>query len=267
VERYIDTPVKRYSSGMYVRLAFAVAAHLDPEILIVDEVLAVGDIEFQKKCLGKMRDVSEKNGKTVLFVSHNIRAVKSLCDRGILLENGGVSYDGHAEECLKNYQLKLDESFKDVFHNSNIKLNETGLVSFSCRSKSYDNNVFKFGESINIKMGWRFISHLKSRVIAIRIFNQFEEFVCGYNTLYEQYLSSFEESGSYEICFSAQNCFSPGRYYVNIGSFIRPHTEEFIYKNLFSFEVSTEPEKDDFIPNIVGDPRFYSTCDWDIKKN
>lgn len=88
VERYIDTPVKRYSSGMYVRLAFAVAAHLEPDILIVDEVLTVGDAEFQKKCLGKMKDVSEKNGRTILFVSHNIPAILNLCSRAIVLQWG-----------------------------------------------------------------------------------------------------------------------------------------------------------------------------------
>lgn len=267
VERYIDTPVKRYSSGMYVRLAFAVAANLDPDILIVDEVLAVGDAEFQKKCLGKMRDVSDKNGKTILFVSHNIRAVKSLCDKGILLENGTVTFNGSAGECLTKYQMKLDELFKDLFHKNYTLLNDTGLVSFSCRSKSYNNDVFKFGESINIKMVWRFQNPLKSRVVSIRVFNQFEEFICGYNTLYEHYLTSLEEAGTYEISFCAQNCLTPGRYYVTIGSFIRPHTEEFIYKNLSSFEVSMEPERNDFVPNIFGDPRFYSPCDWDIKKN
>ena len=90
VERYIDTPVKRYSSGMYVRLAFAVAAHLESEILIVDEVLAVGDAEFQKKCLGKMGEVSKGEGRTVLFVSHNISAIKNLCNIGILLRNGKI---------------------------------------------------------------------------------------------------------------------------------------------------------------------------------
>ena len=86
VEKFLDTPVKHYSSGMYVRLAFAVAAHLEPEILIVDEVLAVGDAEFQKKCLGKMDEVSREQGRTVLFVSHNMEAVLRLCTRGILLE-------------------------------------------------------------------------------------------------------------------------------------------------------------------------------------
>lgn len=102
VERYIDTPVKRYSSGMYVRLAFAVAAHLEPEILIVDEVLAVGDSEFQKKCLGKMKDVSGQ-GRTVLFVSHNLQAVSNLCNTGILLNKGGVEVSGDIEECIKKY--------------------------------------------------------------------------------------------------------------------------------------------------------------------
>lgn len=103
VERYIDTPVKRYSSGMYVRLAFAVAAHLESEILIVDEVLAVGDAEFQKKCLGKMNDVSKNEGRTVLFVSHNMQAVKSLCTNGILLTDGTLFYEGTTEKCISNY--------------------------------------------------------------------------------------------------------------------------------------------------------------------
>jgi lipopolysaccharide transport system ATP-binding protein len=102
VEKFLDTPVKRYSSGMYVRLAFAVAAHLEPEILIVDEVLAVGDAAFQKKCLGKMGDVA-RGGRTVLFVSHNMTAVKSLCKRAILLRDGGLSLDGNTERVVGDY--------------------------------------------------------------------------------------------------------------------------------------------------------------------
>ena len=102
VEKYIDTPVKRYSSGMYVRLAFAVAAHLEPEILIVDEVLAVGDAEFQKKCLGKMQSVSNQ-GRTVLFVSHNMSAIQSLCPRSILLKSGELVKDGPTEQIIQHY--------------------------------------------------------------------------------------------------------------------------------------------------------------------
>ncbi len=103
VERYVDTPVKRYSSGMYVRLAFAVAAHLEPEILIVDEVLAVGDAEFQKKALGKMKDVSKSEGRTVLFVSHNMLAVKSLCNTGILMDKGSIETTGAIEDVIFKY--------------------------------------------------------------------------------------------------------------------------------------------------------------------
>ncbi len=105
VERYIDTPVKRYSSGMYVRLAFAVAAHLESEILIVDEVLAVGDSDFQKKCLGKMNDVSSNGGRTVLFVSHNIAAVKQICRSGIYLQNGSLLKQGPIQDVVKEYLI------------------------------------------------------------------------------------------------------------------------------------------------------------------
>lgn len=114
VGEFLDTPVKHYSSGMYVRLAFAVAAHLEPEILIVDEVLAVGDLAFQQKCLGKMQDVASGQGRTVLFVSHNMAAVKSLCSRAVLLDHGQVVVDGDADSVVTQYiqgaQGMLDEA-------------------------------------------------------------------------------------------------------------------------------------------------------------
>lgn len=117
VEKFIDTPVKRYSSGMKVRLAFAVAAHLEPEILIVDEVLAVGDAEFQKKCLGKMQDVSNNDGRTVLFVSHNLQAVQNLCSTAILLKNGRISDMGESSRVINHYLSK--ESSNLIFQNWN----------------------------------------------------------------------------------------------------------------------------------------------------
>ena len=110
VERYIDTPVKRYSSGMTVRLGFAVAAFLDPEILVVDEVLAVGDAEFQKKAIGKMRDVSKGEGRTVLFVSHNMTAIRNLCERGVVLEDGMVKFDGDVEDAVSMYLQETSDS-------------------------------------------------------------------------------------------------------------------------------------------------------------
>jgi len=121
IERYIDTPVKRYSSGMYVRLAFAVAAFLEPEILIVDEVLAVGDAEFQKKCLGKMKDVSDQEGRTIIFVSHSMPMIASLCNRGIVLKNGGKTFDGSASAAVHYYQ--------------NAGKENTGMLDFMDQSK------------------------------------------------------------------------------------------------------------------------------------
>jgi len=114
IEHHIDTPVKRYSSGMYVRLAFAVAAHLDSNILIADEVLAVGDAEFQEKALGKMQDLSTEEGRTVFFVSHNMGAVKSLCNVGIVLDKGRLTFDGEINDCIEKYINRSDIYINDV---------------------------------------------------------------------------------------------------------------------------------------------------------
>jgi lipopolysaccharide transport system ATP-binding protein len=136
VEGFLDTPVKRYSSGMYTRLAFAVAANLEPEVLIVDEVLAVGDAEFQKKCLGKMKSVSDKDGRTVIFVSHNMAAVKSICRRGILLKNGALTFDGDAISAVDSYMQGGSDlsSFrewtgKDMPGNDNVKIRRAAVYA------------------------------------------------------------------------------------------------------------------------------------------
>ena len=151
VDRYIDTPVKRYSSGMYVRLAFAVAAHLESEILIVDEVLAVGDAEFQKKCLGKMGEVSKGEGRTVLFVSHNMAAIKTLCSKGIILANGNLVFIGRQLEAVNYYQANNNINsyfeFADDIHqapgNDNIR-----ILKFRIDSPG--------GEAISISTGLSF---------------------------------------------------------------------------------------------------------------
>ena len=138
IEKFLDTPVKRYSSGMYVRLAFAVAAHLEPEILVVDEVLAVGDAQFQKKCLGKMQDVSKNEGRTILFVSHNMSAIQSLCTKGILLERGQLKYEGVIEDTITSYLKQFTESHRKVEWdlkkapgNENAKLLKAEVNSFN----------------------------------------------------------------------------------------------------------------------------------------
>ncbi|MFD1614952.1 ABC transporter ATP-binding protein [Gelatiniphilus marinus] len=169
-QKYIDTPVKRYSSGMRVRLAFAVAAHLEPDILVIDEVLAVGDAEFQKKAIGKMQDISKGEGRTILFVSHDMAAVKSLCTRGILLENGQISFEGTIEDTVEYY---LKESYNK---NSN-----TGLIEFPENNKSTQiksleilrtdkskTSVFLMGEPIVFKINVRnkaVLNRIKASVV------------------------------------------------------------------------------------------------------
>jgi lipopolysaccharide transport system ATP-binding protein len=155
---YIDTPVKRYSSGMRVRLAFAVAAYLEPDILVVDEVLAVGDAEFQKKAIGKMKDISGNDGRTVLFVSHNMAAVKSLCTRGIVLENGTSVFEGTAEESV-DYYLSLGNTENlgelkdrtDRHGSGKIKLTD---VSFYNKNDKQISEVIS-GESLKIKLEFK----------------------------------------------------------------------------------------------------------------
>lgn len=135
-ERYIDTPVKRYSSGMTVRLGFAVAAHLDPEILVVDEVLAVGDAEFQKKAIGKMQDVSKGEGRTVLFVSHNMGSVQQLCHTGILLDKGMIKYTGGISDVIREYQI--GDNFGAEFVGEDGDANGLQLLSASVRPEYGD---------------------------------------------------------------------------------------------------------------------------------
>ncbi|OPB86920.1 ABC transporter ATP-binding protein [Elizabethkingia ursingii] len=152
VERYVDTPVKRYSSGMYVRLAFAVAAHLDSEILIVDEVLAVGDAEFQKKCLGKMGDVSKGEGRTVLFVSHNMTSVRELCNHGILMKNGTLDFQGGVNETILEYQ-KDSSKISTYLHDGLIETaygnDKIRILEFAAIPK---NDLLDIESAIHIKL-------------------------------------------------------------------------------------------------------------------
>jgi len=155
VERYIDTPVKRYSSGMTVRLGFAIAAHLEPEILVVDEVLAVGDAEFQKKAIGKMQDVSKGDGRTVLFVSHNMTAVNNLCKNGIILKDGYINYAGKIDDVIDKYikeqeirsEIKISE-LKERQGNGIIKFIDIELLDKNGIKKS----IFEVGEELIIKI-------------------------------------------------------------------------------------------------------------------
>jgi lipopolysaccharide transport system ATP-binding protein len=183
VERYIDTPVKRYSSGMYVRLAFGVAAHLDPEILIVDEVLAVGDAEFQKKALGKMKDVSMKEGRTVLFVSHNMAAVKQLCTMGMIFENGKLVYVNDMQNTISNYYSRnLSKNSGSFFREGNKKVEFlTFQILDDLQNKRKD---FLMGEDIFLKFSIQFNQDIEDLEIGLNVKNQNHDLmfhICNYD--------------------------------------------------------------------------------------
>ncbi len=170
VERYVDTPVKRYSSGMTVRLGFAVAAFLEPEILVVDEVLAVGDAEFQKKAIGKMQDVSKGEGRTVLFVSHNMGSIQRLCTRGVLLENGGIKYMGNISDTIRIYQSDeiIQNSFEGIDGNPNILCLRKAAVISS------DGSIFYNSSTIWVEFEVEIVKEIPSLVIGFNIYSSFQ---------------------------------------------------------------------------------------------
>jgi len=245
VERYIDTPVKRYSSGMYVRLAFAVAAHLEAEILIVDEVLAVGDAEFQKKCLGKMGDVSKGEGKTVLFVSHNMGSVQQLCDKAILLTNGEIVFTGSTTATIKNYMnsslnskagIETIGSLKDVFKIKSVTVNNNPL----------DVAVMP-ADDISICVKYECLKYLEGFRISFVIFKD------GIRVLSIQDLEESIpiEPGYYRSDVKIQSYFlRPGTYTVAVGGHNTNHTnfsignvDWFFVSDISSFEVLEEWSK------------------------
>lgn len=190
VEGYIDTPVKRYSSGMYVRLAFSVAAFLEPEILIVDEVLAVGDAEFQKKCMGRMKDVSTNHGRTILFVSHNIAAVKSLCNKGLFLMNGEIMHQGGIDETIEKYLISgSNKSFVKKFDNP-----ETAPGNEFVKVKSFEafpmprneNTVVTINTPIEVE--FEFWNYVTDKPINLSMHVYTNDGVCVFNCITESRL-------------------------------------------------------------------------------
>ena len=220
IERFLDTPVKRYSSGMYVRLAFAVAAHLEPEILLVDEVLAVGDAEFQKKCIGKMGDVAHE-GRTVLFVSHNMAAVANLCTRAILLAQGLASRSGEVNEVIQSYMAgaaPVSELDLRLIENRE----GTGRVRFT-DFRMYDDSgariaVSACGQDVTFQLGYEATEDLagKSVVMSIAFFNMMGQplFLCRSDLVGTEY-RNLPKTGAV-ACRVPKLPLPPGRHRINL---------------------------------------------------
>jgi lipopolysaccharide transport system ATP-binding protein len=214
VERYIDTPVKRYSSGMYVRLAFAVAAHLESEILIVDEVLAVGDAEFQKKCLGKMGDVSKGEGRTVLFVSHNMGSINSLCKKGIVLNNGTSDALLSIREAIESYTKLLNT---EVISHMEFAGNLKDKIVFKqlLINGSAGNKILKISDKIYLTVEGISKVHFKRIIFIIAIYqNGIRLF-----TLREHANGRIMEAGDFNVNFNLSAGFlRPGDYTIAVGA-------------------------------------------------
>ncbi|MGB4837369.1 MAG: ABC transporter ATP-binding protein [Saprospiraceae bacterium] len=213
VEQFLDTPVKRYSSGMYVRLAFAVAAHLEPEILIVDEVLAVGDAQFQKKCLGKMEDVSKNEGRTVLFVSHNVLAIKKLCEKSILLENGKILVTGETDTVLDRYLNFGNNSVKELL----LKSAEVD-VTLNVKSNDYElTNQLQCGRPMVFIIEIFPKRKINSLRIVMAIYNSHGQRLLDFDTWYQmKSINDVTENCKYIIKWS-KNILRPGGYYISLG--------------------------------------------------
>ncbi|HLP36106.1 ABC transporter ATP-binding protein [Lacibacter sp.] len=243
VERYIDTPVKRYSSGMYVRLAFAVAAYLEPEILIVDEVLAVGDAEFQKKALGKMKDVSNTQGRTVLFVSHNMAAVQSLCTTGILLENGTVTVNGPIEHVIDKYHLSNrgeTEKYK-IWNEADRPANPW------CKILSVELVNLADEKSENISTDDNFVVNIQyqtlksdSRVGLTIMISDINDVIVfsSINNHEKNYYSKLMPNGEYKTtCKIPSNFLNNGNYNLSLIVFGPNFTDPLHLKNVLTFEI------------------------------
>jgi lipopolysaccharide transport system ATP-binding protein len=245
VDKYIDTPVKRYSSGMYVRLAFSVAAHLEPEILIVDEVLAVGDAEFQRKCLGKMKEVSQQ-GRTVIFVSHNLVAVKSLCTKGIVMDQGKLVFSGSADEAVENYMnanaskvqsSKVFSSPDDAIGNEFIKIKSITVQP----EKLFITDAIQLDFSF-----WNFTDELKFNV-SFDVIDVFGEVVFGSGNEF----SSINNVGS-ASCLIPSNLMNDGIYSIHVYVHTAGMRKLYDFMDIVSFEVFDKERNHAYYGKING---------------
>lgn len=219
IEKYLDTPIKRYSSGMTVRLGFAVAAHLEPEILVVDEVLAVGDAEFQKKAVGKMKDVSSTDGRTILFVSHNMASIASLCNRVIVMENGLIVFDGDTKKGIEAY---MESNFvgnidKPLSAFRTVKVDKVEFKSLEVGNPEYqkDKSIF-YKEPISIKGDYKVHSIIKDVFFDLRIMTMDGIEMIHTSNIYDSDFIT-RDKGTYRFSIDIENPLQPGSYYLTFG--------------------------------------------------
>jgi lipopolysaccharide transport system ATP-binding protein len=241
VERFIDTPIKYYSSGMEVRLAFSVAAHLEPEILLVDEVLAVGDAAFQKKCIGKMGEIAQE-GRTVLFVSHNMAAITELCGRALWLDDGGIKLNGPSSDVVSAY-LSEGTAGKAVWRNDRAEADETEVRINSVRVLSHDSepaSVVAFGSPFKVEIAYKVFNPIRDLSVTFQFINSQGTFVFeSIDTDMVEWRGRTREPGHYlAICKVPQGLLKPDRYSLSVVSFIERVKTLENYRGVLTFDVS-----------------------------
>lgn len=244
VEKFIDTPVKRYSSGMKVRLAFSVAAHLEPEILLVDEVLAVGDASFQEKCLGKMGDVA-RQGRTVLFVSHNMAAISQLCGKALWIDKGKLRLSGAPAHVIASY-LSSGRTGHSIWINEDLTSGNNGDKEVLIRSAKLLSseaklaNVFEFDKSFNLEIESEVVHPIKNMCIVCLIRDSRGDVPwTSQDTDTTSWAGKSRTKGRYRsICQVPPGLLRPGRYFVSVGAYV-PRMELIIYhENILAFDIS-----------------------------
>jgi lipopolysaccharide transport system ATP-binding protein len=270
VEKFLDTPVKHFSSGMYVRLAFAVAAHLEPEILLVDEVLAVGDAEFQKKCLGKMEDVSTREGRTVFFVSHNMAAVAALCNRGVLLQKGSLICDASAQECISIYLEKMHhqkeaQDLAKVPRISNLT-GEARITGFSIHNVDSDNDVIDADKPCKAELVFEVLEDNVSVGGEFLISDGIQK-MCLFHSGIRNNLNPVFKKGIHKlICHTGSLSLYSGTYYVTL-ALTRPGVPIDYIENAVSIDVELphrEGSMYDF-KKMPGSSNFYIEHSWEYE--
>jgi lipopolysaccharide transport system ATP-binding protein len=259
VENFLDTPVKRYSSGMYVRLAFAVAAHLEPEILIVDEVLAVGDFQFQQKCLGKMSEVANE-GRTILFVSHNLAALANLCSRCVVLDHGALVADTDPAAGINQYLSVAAPPTDTYYRAGHLDPQQPAQLVEAEIHHSGDNpaSTIKFRQALSIQMKWVFSARSPGFTIVLRFYDSLGRFITTANTTNLSLRPA--DDGSLDVTCHLENRFCPGTYHVEIGCFIWPHTMLADFVRCLSFVVSNVGDADTF--KLAKDGLFSALAHW-----
>ncbi|MEN9582147.1 MAG: hypothetical protein RL641_101 [Candidatus Parcubacteria bacterium] len=242
IDKFLDTPVKYYSSGMYVRLAFSVAAHMDPDILIIDEVLAVGDAEFQKKCLGKMNEITKKDGRTILFVSHNMNAIEQLCKRVIILNEGALIFDGPSTKGLKLYANKglgLEQEKKWEIENAPGNAVVKTLRTFTHDAHFATSATFDITKEIGITIEYQVLEKGHIFTHGINLFNQDGTNVFNSHDVTSKQRLIQREKGMYaSTVWIPGNTLSEGIFTVGIALFKpTPFILHILQENVLAFEV------------------------------